>query len=86
MYCYTAQYKVFVTAQNTLHFVPGQSVPLSRISVSLGRIQPHGNYCMKTTTYSQVLIHTAEPTGAMEGERNCPRSEAAARVFTSRMS
>ena len=51
----------------------------------LGNIQPHCNWCLKsphtqmpTTLYSQVLIHTAECTGAMQSEKPCPRFDTAA--------
>ena len=54
------------------HYFPGRSVQSNTISTSLGSIQPHAAINARrllvhisTSVYSQVLIYTAEWTGAM---------------------
>ena len=54
------------------HYFPGRPVQSNTISTSLGSIQPYATINaqrllvhISTTVYSQVLIYTAEWTGAM---------------------
>ena len=67
---YIAQYPILRTAQSafTLYF-PGRLVQSNTISTSLGSIQPYATInvrrLLSTTVYSQLLIYTAEWTGAM---------------------
>ena len=42
------QYPALITAQSALHFTPGRPVHSNTNLISLGSIQPHCNYCMKT--------------------------------------
>ena len=69
---YIAQYPIFRIAQSAFYtLLPGRPVQSKTISASLGSIQPRGNFAKTActqifiTVYSQVLIHTAELTGAM---------------------
>ena len=82
---YIAQYPIFRIAQSAFYtLLPGRPVQSKTISASLGSIQPRGNFAKTActqifiTVYSQVLIHTAELTGAMLCEKTCPRFHMAA--------
>ena len=70
--CYIAQYPIFRIAQSAFYtLLPGRPVQSKTISASLGSIQPRDNFAKTActqifiTVYSQVVIHTAELTGAM---------------------
>ena len=63
----------------TLYF-HDRPVHWDTISASLGNIQPYATInarrlliYVSTTVYSQILIYTAEWTGAMTSEKTCPR-------------
>ena len=75
---YIAQYIVHWTAQRALHFSsPDRPVPSDTNSTSLGSIiaMPQLRSTFPHTVYSQVLIHTAEWTGASWRERKCSNFE-----------
>ena len=65
---YNAQYPVIRTAQSAFtHYFPDRRVQPNTVSTSLGSIQPYAtiNVYISTTVYSEVLVYTAEWTGAM---------------------
>ena len=74
---YVAQYPVRWTTQNALHFTPGRHVHSDTNLASLGSILVMQHYVRRlfshisTTIYSQVLIYTAERTGASWRDRRC---------------
>ena len=74
---YITQYPVLSTVQSALHFTPLTDLfTQTHISASLGSIHPYATINARrlfahtsTTVYSQILIYTAEWTGAMLSEK-----------------
>ena len=80
---YIALYPVRWTAQSALHFPPLTDLFMNSDTV-LGFSWKHSSHAaiaqwlfthISTTVYSQVLIYTAESTGASWRERKCPNFE-----------
>ena len=86
---YIAQYRFSWTAQNALHFAPLAVRFIPKPTRLLWEaFSPRSNYerrqftHISTTAYSQVLISTAEWSGASWRERKCPNSETVAKGVT----